>query len=237
MEWKSSKNFFSLTRNVIKLILDIEKLRNYYLINAHTEDEIKSVFEKEVVDFKTETHNTMINQSLQLRSKIRFKKLDILHSISKIFVGIYNLKIEPYYSYTHPFFISFCGLMKALVSFVKEYIKASDYSKMLGFSKSRGLAFSHNSSTLLMISDKKKTTKTIYKISDVLLDEIPNQIIFEDELYFNNYYIDFNKSYTIDHKNDYQNKKQSLKMSQNTLKFKKSVHNKTSSYWTSKEIK
>jgi len=177
-----------LLRSVIKLILDIRKIRKYYLINAFNEEEIKSEFNKEVGDFKADAHTTMINQTLELKSKMRYKFLDILHSISKIFVVTYSLKLEPYYSYSHPLFISFCGLMKATFSIIKEYFKASDFSKLLGIDHNHKTA--NRSSTLESLTSNKKLK---YNISYFLLDNFPDLKILEEDDYFNDYYIDFNK--------------------------------------------
>ena len=147
------------------------------MINKFNEEEIKSEFDKEVVDFKTETHNVMINQNLNLRSKIRFKFLDILHGISKIFVVSYNLNIEPYRSYSSPLFISLCGLCKATFSIIKEYVKASDFDKIFGIKKTLFNNSSCNSEENLVKHHLYSNLKNIcsirkshHNLSDVLLD-------------------------------------------------------------------
>jgi hypothetical protein len=173
---KNTKNLFSLFRNLIKIIMDFYKFKSLYFINSKNEEEVLEVFDNKVENFKTEAHNRIVTQTLQIRLKLRLKILDLVHSFLRINMLLYSLRIEPFYSNLHPIFIGLCGMTHSLISIYKS-ITVINESRHFNSSKNEE---KNNKSTLDMIME-----------DNVVLNK---QRIFEKD-YFDNYYLDFNKDY------------------------------------------
>jgi hypothetical protein len=170
IRWKVSKNFFSLIRTVIKLFLDCLKLKRYIYDDICNEQEIQSEFNQQLFNFKKVCQYNIIKQTLENRAKLRLKALDIVHSTMRICMRTFSLKIEPFYSYSHPIIISICGVVQASISMFKQLTKESDYKSISieGFSKKGS------------------------SLEKLLIEERNEREIFEEN-YFDNYYVDFNK--------------------------------------------
>jgi len=176
IKWKMSKNFFSLIRNLIKLITSGMKVSKYISYDRYNEEEVMSEFNKEVSNFKLQSHYNIIKQTLENRAKIRLKSLDMIHSFLRICMLAFNLKIEPFYSLSHPLSIALCGVLHASISIYKQLSKFSP----------------HNSYSVYGGFSLKKSSSLVEKL---LIDNRNEEEILE-EGYFDHYYIDFNKDYS-----------------------------------------
>ncbi len=174
IRWKMSKNFFSLIRNMIKLIMDVLKIRKYISHDRYNEEEILTEFNKEISNVNRHSHCNIIKQTLENRVKIRMKSIDIAHSSLRICMLSYNLKIEPFYSVSHPVYIAFFGVLHASISIYKQLSKNSDL---------------RNSFSIYGFIEKGKNSGSLEKL---LIDNRDEEELFSDD-YFDNYYIDFNK--------------------------------------------
>jgi hypothetical protein len=173
IKFKNIKNLFSLFRNLIKIIMDFYKFNSLYLINSKNEEEVLEVFDNKVENFKTEIHNRLVAQTLENRSKLRLKLLDLVHSFLRINMLLYSLRIEPFYSNLHPIYVGLCGMIHSIISLYKSITDTKKpYTKE---------PVERKRSTLELIMEDKIVSKGK---------------IFENG-YFENYYLDFNKDYTI----------------------------------------
>jgi hypothetical protein len=172
---KSLKNFFSLLRNLIKIVLDFYKFKSLYSINRQNEEEVSEVFDKRVENYHTEMYNKMLTHTVEVRVKLRKKILDILHSFLRISMILYSLRTEPFYSNLHPIFIGLCGMIHSIISLYKKF-------QHLGKNKQ----IEHHRSTLHVLVDENEV--------------IAKRKMIFDEDFFENYYIDYNKDYHIDPK-------------------------------------
>ena len=129
VKWKNSKDFSALWRSIIKIVLCSIDLKDLYYDYKQTSEEIQLAF-SDIIDsdkFKNEINRKLIKHAINISAKIRLQLLNILGSFTKILTSAYSLKIEPYYSNSHPLFISFCGFVHSILSFTKELIKVSDF--------------------------------------------------------------------------------------------------------------
>ena len=177
IRYKMSKNFFSLIRNWIKLIMDCIKIKKYVSYDKFNEEEIISKFNKEMSSFKINSNYNTIKQTLENRAKIRMKTLDIIHSSLRICMISYNLKLEPLYSISHPVYIALFGLSQVSISIFKHLVKISEYS---------------NTYSIYGHFEINKSSSLEKLLIDTNLNE--DQIFRPD--YFDHYYIDFNKDYS-----------------------------------------
>lgn len=183
---KNTKNVFSLLRNLIKIAVDVHKFNWLYIVNRKNEEEVFEAFEKRVENFQTHLHKKLIDQAIEVRSKLRRKALDIVHSFLRICMLVYSLKLEPFYSNLHPIFTGFCGMLHSIISLYKTlYDKENSFHK---FESRVNLKSKGN------ITNKRK--KSLEAIIDELeeLPESDGQKILRDD-YFDNYYVDFNKDF------------------------------------------
>lgn len=182
IRWKVSKNFFSLIRTIIKLFLDCLKLKSYVYYDICNEQEIQTEFHQQLLNFKKDCQYNIIKQTLENRAKLRLKALSIIHSTMRICMRTFSLKIEPFYSYSHPIIIYICGVVQASISMFKQVIKESDYKSISieGFAKKSG------------------------SLEKLLIEDRNEREMFEEN-YFDNYYVDFNKeiSNTSDKSNNF----------------------------------
>jgi hypothetical protein len=186
LNWKTSKNFFSIIRTLIKLATSIIDFKIFYvnskLKNENTED-------KEVLD-----------ETFKNRSKLRIITVDILHLLLKIIVSLNSLKLEPFYSFLHPITVSLCGIIACIISLFKIYYKTSETEKKLlkNFKDSQGIPY-FSSQDLKGLAQHSSLSNCCLKSTFelCLLERAPNSRLFE-ECYFKNYYIDFNKDFPTD---------------------------------------
>jgi hypothetical protein len=173
IKFKNTKNLFSLFRNLIKIVMDFYKFQSLYSINSKNEEEVLEVFDNKVENFKTEIHNRIVTQTLQIRHKLRHKILDLGHSFLRINMLLYQLRLEPFYSNLHPIFIGLCGMIHSIISLYKnisEIKYPSDTGKM---------------------KDGRQRSTLDMMVEDNIVSKGK---IFEKD-YFENYYLDFNKDY------------------------------------------
>jgi len=192
---KNTKNMFSLLRNLVKIIMDIYKFQNLVEINSHNEEEVRQAFEKNIENFQTDAHKKLLIETIELRSKIRNKLLDIIHSFLRCIMLIYSLKIEPFYSNVHPIFNGLCGMMHSIISLYKIFFDVETRNAL-----GSNLNFL-NKNTLQGKKNRKKSLEDIiYEI-----EETNENTIFKDN-YFENYYTDFNKDFPTNCKDSLYNK-------------------------------
>lgn len=191
---KNTKNSFSLLRNLIKIVMDINKFKSLYVVNKKNEEEVYEEFEKNVENFKTHLHSKLLTQMIEVRGKLRRKVLDIIHSTLRICMLIYSLKFEPFYSNLHPILAGFCGMVHSVISLYKVLYDNKDcISSTSTFKKTlsglgRGKTFEKG---------KMKKRKSLEEIIDEM-DEVNNETTILDYNYFINYYVDFNKDFPTD---------------------------------------
>jgi len=196
LKWKTSKNFFSLLRTMIKLITNLIDFKNYYYNSwMNNENEIKH-----------ENYEKILNETFKNRSKLRMISLDIIHSLLKLITLFYSLKAEPLYSHIHPIIVTLCGIVYCVISLFKIYSKTSDsQKKMIKNIKSVGsytalkstnnlLGISNHNMSVSNINTYGLCRRSSFEVS--LVERHPNNKLF-DENYFENYYIDFNKDFPL----------------------------------------
>lgn len=189
---KNTKNIFSLIRNLIKIIMDIYKFQFLYEINCKNQEEVQEAFEKKVENFQTDLHKKLLIQTIEVRSKLRNKLLDIIHSFLRSIMLIYSIKIEPFYSNLHPIFNGLCGMIHSIISLYKVFFD-------LETQKAFGSNLNNN-----MKQTKKNKKQSLEDIIDEI-EEATEKTILNDD-YFDNYYIDFNKDFPTDSKDSLYNK-------------------------------
>jgi hypothetical protein len=198
--WKTSKNFFSIVRTLIKLITDFVDLKTYYYGSWMNNDN----------EIKNENYEKLIAETIKNRSKLRMLTLDIIHACLKLVTLIYSMKFEPVFSFLHPIIVAFSGILYCVISLFKIYFKTTTLQKKMlkSFRKSNeviaktrsgeannGLYLHTNFSSSWNLHHTAKDRRKSFEAS--LIEHIPNQKLLYDEYYFDNYYIDFNKDYPI----------------------------------------
>jgi hypothetical protein len=173
---KNAKNLFSLLRNIIKIIMDFYKFKSLYYLNKKNEEEVSEVFEKRVENFQTEINNKVLKQTLEIRSKLRNKILDLFHSFLRINMLLYSLRLDPAYSQLHPIFIGLCGMLHSIISLYKIFVESNN----------------------MPINNNKEKKSTLHILIEE--NEFKKEKIF-DKNYFDDYYLDFNKDFPVDPKN------------------------------------
>jgi len=188
---KNIKNVFSFLRNLIKITIDILKLNSLFVINKKNEEEVQEAFDKKVENFQTHLHKKLLDQAIIVRSKVRGKMIDVVHSFLRICMLIYSLKLEPFYSNLHPIFAGFCGTIHSLISLYKALYDEDNNPLNNKFNDSK-----------IKIKTLGKDYKNKVSLEDIIheIDEQPENRILDDN-YFDNYYVDFNKDFPIESKN------------------------------------
>ena len=187
LNWKTSKNFFSLLKTLIKVVTNI---LNFKECMKNTWD----TFEKEIKNLNDEK---ILNDTLKNRSKLRMITLNIIQSIIKLITLFYSLKFEPFYSVLHPIIVSLCGVIYCVISIFKLYYKNKNMQhKMLrNLRKSTENLSNHYGSTISQNNFTLNRFKRLQSFECSLLERQPNQRIIYDKNYFANYYLDFNKDF------------------------------------------
>lgn len=192
--WKTSKNFFSLTKTLIKLVTSLINFKHcYYNSWMNEENEIKN-----------ENYEKILNKTFKNRSKLRKISIDIIHALLKLVTLFYSLKFGPVYSILHPIIVSLCGILYCVISLFKIYYKTSTENKKL-LKNIKGSLENTNANTNNNLIQYKSTNNLIglsqnyhhrssFELS--LMDRAPNCRLFHEN-YFENYYIDFNKDFPI----------------------------------------
>ncbi len=121
INWKTSKNFFSIITTLIKLFTSFIEFKNCYYSSW-----IKS--DNEIVN---ENYDKIINETIKNRSKLRMLTLDILQYLLKLTTLFYSSKIQPFYGFLHPIIVSFCGILFCCISIFKIYIKMNEMQQNL----------------------------------------------------------------------------------------------------------
>jgi len=121
INWKTSKNFFSIIRTLIKLYSSFMEFKICYYSSWIKND-------NEIVN---ENYDKIINETIKNRSKLRMLTVDILQYLLKLTTLIYSSKIQPFYALLHPIIVSFCGILFCAISIFKLYLKMNDMQKQL----------------------------------------------------------------------------------------------------------
>jgi hypothetical protein len=192
---KNTKNAFSLLRNLIKIVLDIYKFNNLYVIYKKNQEEVYEAFEKRVENFQTDLHKKLLDGVILFRSKLRRKILDIFHSFLRISMLVYSLKFEPFYSNLHPIFIGCCGMLHSLIALYKAVYENNNLTK----ENLEGVGTRNSSIRINNINNCEKPKNKFKKkrsLEDIIyeIDELPENTILDNH-YFDNYYVDFNKDF------------------------------------------
>lgn len=187
LNWKTSKNFFSLLKNFIKIITNFIDLKECLQATFETS-------EKDLIDLDDEK---ILNEMLKNRSTIRTISLDIIQLLIKLTTLSHSLKVFPFYSDLHPIFISLLGIVYSLISIFKLYYKNKEVQKkMLRCLKKSNEYLSCNQVNSMSQNNLAQNHFTRIKSFECsLLDKQPNHRLICDENYFDNYYVDFNTDY------------------------------------------
>jgi hypothetical protein len=121
INWKTSKNFFSIIRTLIKLFTAFMEFKNCYYSSWIKND-------NEIVN---ENYDKIINETIKNRSRLRMLTVDILQYLLKLTTLIYSSKIQPFYGLLHPIIVSFCGILFCCISIFKIYVKINEMQKKL----------------------------------------------------------------------------------------------------------
>jgi len=183
IHWKTSWNIFNLLRKCLRLVGDVIKVINYAILllsisnnlktfdNTNKNTNANSKANTNVNASDGENYDSLIAELLEKRSKLIFKILCVVNNLLRIFMILYSLKMEPYYSSIHPIYIGLCSFLYSIVSMLKQLIKTRNDEN----------------------GKSEKETKRV-KSEEQLYEEFManNKHIFDDQ-YFQHYYIDFNK--------------------------------------------
>jgi hypothetical protein len=187
IRWKTSKNFFSLIKTLIKFTTNLLDFKTCYYLSNLNENVKQDDYEN-------------LNKTIKSRSKLRMKFLGLVRSVLKIITQLYSLKFQPISSNLHPIVVALCGIIHCVLSLLKNYLKTYDnHIKLLqnttkpnmkseiiirkGLTPSKSKAFMRRNSDSFELS---------------LLERQPNKRILNDPEYFDDYYLDFNKDYALD---------------------------------------
>jgi hypothetical protein len=121
INWKTSKNFFSVIRTTIKLFTTLIDFRYCYYTSWIKND-------NEIVN---EKYDKIINETIKNRSKLRMLTVDIVQYIMKLLSLMYSMKIEPFFNLLHPIIVSLCGIIFCTLSIFKIYCKINKNQKQL----------------------------------------------------------------------------------------------------------
>jgi len=214
INWKTSKNFFSIIRTLIKLFTSFMEFKDCYYNSWIKND-------NEIVN---ENYEKIINETIKNRSKLRMLSLDIFQYLLKLTTSMYSSKFQPFYSLLHPIIVSFCGILFCAISIFNIYMKINEMQKILliNYKKSneslykiRTPTYRSNSFIINQNSDINNINQPLGRkfsldnnnqftsINNIksfefsLIERIPNKKLLYDEHYFDNYYIDFNKDFPI----------------------------------------
>jgi hypothetical protein len=185
LNWKTSKNFFSLLKTMIKIVTNILNFNEC----------MNNTWESLDKDIKNKNDEKILNETLKNRAKLRMITLNIIQSLIKLVTLFYSLKFDPFYSLLHPITVSLCGVIYCVISIFKLYYKNKDIQKkMLKNLKKSTENLSNNYSSTISQNNLPLNRFTKLKSFECsLLERQPNQRIIGDKNYFSNYYIDFNK--------------------------------------------
>ena len=207
---RSSKNTFSLMRNLIKLILDIYKLSSLNTLDQQITEEVFGLFESEVKQYKNQLmDNKLVKEMLIIRYKKRICILNIFHTIVRICVLINSLRLSLLGFKLHPIFCSFCNLIQAILSIYKFVEKENKYHFINEKQKTK------KSQIIKVDSSAKK--KLLFGFS---FDMNRNKTLLHKD-YFKDYLIDFMEDYPTDYKNIITNKRRDLILSNTDFKLTK----------------
>lgn len=196
INWKSSKNLFSIIRTLIKLVTYFINFKGYYYNSWINNDQI--------VD---DNYEKIVNETIKNRSKLRMLSLDILQSLLKLCTSLYSLKFQPISNLFHPIIVSFCGIGYCIISLLKIYLKTQDKQKKMlrSFYKSSNDVLTKSKDNILLgdvtscinltYNTGIKSKQSHFELS--CLEHVPNHKLMNDDSYFENYYIDFNKDYPM----------------------------------------
>jgi hypothetical protein len=200
INWKSSKNFFSIIKTLFKIINNLITFKDIYYNSWINED-------NEIVE---ENYEKIVNETIKNWSKLRMVSLNILQGLLKLCTSLYSLKFQPISNYLHPIIVSFCGIAYCAISIFKIYIKIQEKqrkilktykkSSMENINKIRErnssqFAFNMNKENNDNESNNHLRRRSVFELS--VLERMPNSKLICDESYFENYYIDFNKDYPM----------------------------------------
>lgn len=119
---KNVKNFFSLLRNVIKTIYDLQLL-NY---RKKELDQIITSFKKENINSINDLGSDCKLESIMfINNQIKMCKLGVCHNIIRIIMCLSSLKCYPIDQIIHPIFSKFLGLIHCFITFYKEISELS----------------------------------------------------------------------------------------------------------------
>lgn len=121
INWKTSKNFFSIIRTLIKLYSAFMEFKNCYYNSWIKND-------SEIIN---ENYEKIINETMKNRSKLRMLTVEIFELLLKMTTLMYSSKIQPFYSFLHPIIVSFCGILFFAISLFKIYLKIHEMQKKL----------------------------------------------------------------------------------------------------------
>jgi len=177
---KMIKNFFYLIRKLLEILISLIKLKELYSVLREQEAEI---------DINQSSPNILIklSQNMDFRVKIRTKVLELIQAVCKSLMISYNLRLEPFFSYSHPIIIGICGIVYASISLIRHFFQVSNVSTTI----------SNNKIFQRRTSVRKKTIELM--VIDVNVNNKITEILNKN--YFDLYYIDFNKDFATDYRN------------------------------------
>lgn len=147
INWKTSKNFFSIIRTLIKLFTSFMEFKDCYYSSWIKND-------NEIVN---ENYDKIINETIKNRSRLRMLTVDILQYLLKLTTLIYSSKIQPFYGLLHPIIVSFCGILFCCISIFKIYMKMNEMQKKLlsNFKKSHDSLARYSNANLFNLNDNQ----------------------------------------------------------------------------------
>lgn len=209
INWKTSKNIFSIIRTLIKITSSIIDFTHTY----------QSSSLENIDNIEDEEYEKLVNATIKSRSKLRVVSIDITQSLLKLTTSLYSLKFQPITSLFHPIIVSFCGIAYCAISLFKIYLKISMKQRKLvknyrstsseGLNLKSGENLIYNNKILnnkenpcvsynMNFNQTFPTTRGLRSYFEIsCLEHIPNHRVLSDESYFDNYYIDFNKDYPM----------------------------------------
>lgn len=117
---KDIKNLFSLTRNLIKIIYDLELLKR----RKAELDQFVELIKIESIKNDKES-DCKLKSILFIKNQINMCKLGVCHNIIRIVICLSSLKCYPINQLIHPIFAKFLGLIHCIITFYKEISELS----------------------------------------------------------------------------------------------------------------